>query len=151
MLRQIYQSLYFFPILFLFSCSPSLEDLSWLEGNWQRQYNDVTQVEVWKRQSDTLLGLSYFIKNGDSTLQETMTIYRGESKLEFNARIPEQGIDTRFKQLDDSENRISFENPENDFPQTIVYERKGDSLYAAIIGKSQGFDKSVVFGFSRLP
>ena len=150
MLRQIYHFALFLPIFLFISCSPDIEDLSWLEGSWQREYNDVTQIEDWRFEADSLIGISYFVRGNDSSIQETMVIYSDGADLVFNARIPEQNINTLFTQSDLDDQKISFENPMNDFPQTIVYQRKQDSLYAGIIGAVNGYDKSIVFGFSRL-
>ena len=39
--------------------------------------------------------------------------------------------------------RAVFENPDNDFPQRIIYERTGDTLHARIEGTVEGTARSV--------
>jgi hypothetical protein len=47
------------------------------------------------------------------------------------------------------ERRVTFENPQNDFPQRIIYWRDGDSLMARIEGRVGGKERSEEWRFTK--
>jgi hypothetical protein len=132
------------------SCMPKYEDnVRQLEGTWIRHFNDNQQIEKWISRNDSLIGEATFIRNGIQTTTEHMFIYEAGGELIFTADVPENVVPVSFRLTDSNENGLLFENPEHDFPQFIRYQVKGDSMYAAIGGTVNGFDKTAVFDFIR--
>lgn len=144
-------SLFFLLAFTLLSCGQSIEDVAWIEGTWSRNYNNVIQAEVWKKETDSLIGKAYFIKNGDSTLNEEMYIHMLDGQLTFTAMAPSFEQEKHFQCSESSTQNILFENEHNHFPKAIRYYSQNDSLYAVLGGSVEGFDKTTAFGFKRLP
>lgn len=133
------------------SCSkPKVDDFKWLIGKYERNYNKTIQIESWYQNQDTLFGKAIFVTNNDSVVMETMRIQKNEKGVwEYIANVPSNDFPVAFELKNINKNRMVFENPYHDFPQTIVYEQREDSLFAAIIGTQNEFEKSTVFDFKK--
>lgn len=133
------------------SCSKTkVDDFKWLIGVYERNYNETIQIESWNQKQDTLFGKAIFVTHNDSVVMETMRIQKNENGIwVYIADVPSNEFPVAFELKSISNSRIVFENPYHDFPQTIVYEQRNDSLFAAIIGKQNEFEKSTVFDFIK--
>lgn len=141
----------------LFSCkkeSPSLSNISWLEGSWLTELNGNQTNEVWKWQNDSLMTGYSVIKNGrDSTILETLEIAKKGGTLLFaaNPKGQNQGQPVTFTLTGISDQRVTFENPAHDFPQKITYTNIGnDSLVAVVSGTVAEKQKDIIFSFVRI-
>lgn len=134
------------------SCSNTeINDFKWLIGKYERSYNQTIQIEIWQQKQDTLFGKAIFVTNNDSVVMETMYIQKNEKGVwEYIANVPSNDFPVPFELTSINKNRMVFENKYHDFPQTIVYEQRNDSLFAAIIGKQNNFEKSTVFDFKKI-
>ena len=55
-----------------------------------------------------------------------------------------------FKLIKNSDSEATFENPEHDFPQRIIYRRESaDTLFARIEGQEKGVNKAMDFRYRR--
>lgn len=138
-------------LLFLASCKKEnraeyekLTKAEWLLGNWEHNSSDGFFSEKWKVKNDsTYLGNSSFAIEGKVVFSEEVNLVQREKDLFYVVKITsEPSESTEFKLTSGSENKLVFENPENDFPKKITYNRiHNDSIYAEISGggNPQGF------------
>lgn len=120
---------------------PYEADFSYLIGDWKRS-NEAAEKETfeqWRKLSDTeYVGLGYTLARGDTVWKETIRLARETDHWDFEVLGQGDSVTTPFKVT--RAGKLGFEcyNPVNDFPKTIRYERKGDSLYAIITdGKTE--------------
>ena len=138
-------------LLLLVSCKKEnqaeyekLAKAEWLLGNWQHNSSDGLFSEKWNVKNDsTFLGKSSFVIEGKVVFSEEVNlVQRGEDLFYVVQITSEPSEPTEFKLTSSSENKLVFENPENDFPKKITYNRiHNDSIYAEISGggNPQGF------------
>lgn len=108
--------------------------LDWLTGCWQA--DDGMTREVWSGSEDGYyFGYSAVLKGGHAVFFEQMRIDPAPLPI-FNA-YPRGNGPSAFPATSLSDTRITFANPEHDFPQKIEYWREGDSL-RALISKMDG-------------
>ena len=125
-----------------------VEDLpafSWLEGCWITE--DGSYREVWHRGGEDLLfGFATESEAGKVVFFEQMRIEAKDPALYAYPR----GIGpTRFAMRSVDEQAIEFANPENDYPQLIIYSRVEDRLTALI---SSGWaEQGAVWNFTPCP
>ncbi len=117
-----------FLILILTNVVPAQSDFPvFLEGTWKMEDKEI--YEHWDRLNDnTLKGVSYHVKNGVLTIFEYLDISRAEDEIIYTANVinQNQGKGVIFK-LTKTDSAFTFENPDHDFPKTIVYRILTDS------------------------
>lgn len=124
---------------------------AWLLGRWENNSDQGNLSEIWEKKNDSLyIGTSYFEINGDTVFNESVELIKKDGVLNYIVSISEgnQGA-VPFKLTKSSETEMVFENPKHDFPQTITYTHKGDSLIAIISGKEKGKPKKEVFAMKK--
>ena len=97
-----------------------------------------------------MLGMSRTVR-GDSTLVEfeELRIFGRGGRLVYHAE-PSGQTPTDFETRSSSDTLVTFENPAHDFPQRVIYRRRGqDSLLARIEGTSGGRTRGVDFAYAR--
>ena len=135
----------------------SMSELSWLSGCWGGKVNQRDFREQWMPlRGNTLLGI------GSTEFQDKLSSYeylRIESRADgiFYVALPSEQKEAAFKLVsavrDEREKAtiFTFENPEHDFPQRIIYRRGTEGwLYATIEGKNQGQDRQVTYPYRRI-
>jgi len=135
----------------------SMSELSWLSGCWGGKVNQRDFREQWMPlRGSTLLGI------GSTEFQDKLSSYeylRIESRADgiFYVASPSEQKQAAFKLVSamrderDKATIFTFENPEHDFPQRIIYRRGTEGwLYATIEGKLQGQDKQVTYPYRRI-
>ena len=133
-------------------CSPlsaqdaSLNNFATLSGCWERTEKSGSLIsEMWMKPAGTsMLGVGRTVKNGKTTDFEFMRIEQQDDGIYYVARPKANTTETAFKLKSAAGSEFTFENPEHDFPQRIIYKIKGSALAARIEGtrngKSMGFD-----------
>jgi len=160
--------LYFF-ILFFVSCNNIIEtdknesmtikndivDFSWLEGVWVDtntfSFSKVSKhfIEKWDVFPDSLSGVGIKVINYDTTIQERMCIRKINNKLFYIAR-PRGKAMLSFKLDTLTENKFSFYNKANDFPQNIEYNLVNkDSMSITLSGVFNEDKRGVRLHFRR--
>jgi hypothetical protein len=135
--------------------SPKKIDLThWLIGSWHSQSKDAMNYEIWKVDNDsTLSGRSYSINNnGDTVSSEFIKLVQRSGDLAYIPTVPGQnsGMPIEFRLTFINRNKMTFENPDHDFPQMITYEYLStDSLIAEISGPVNGERRSIQFPMRR--
>lgn len=125
--------------------------LSWLAGCWELRSGARVTVEQWMAPAGgAMLGVSRTTVS--ARLREYEFIFLGpvDGKLSYVARPSGQpGATFPLVTMDDT--LAVFEQPAHDFPQRIVYRRRGvDSLVARIEGPRGDRSIGVDFPFRRI-
>jgi hypothetical protein len=119
-----------------------LQKMDWLTGTWEQKLPDGTVTEIWIKENDsTFSGKSYFVKEKDTIHLETIVLSQKNENLLYIPTVAGQNNDepVTFKSTLEAENTFTFENPQHDYPQKIVYKKiSNDRLIATISGKQQG-------------
>ena len=106
-----------------------------LQGVWQAEEGPLLYEEWIIDDDSTLIGLSYSINGEDTLLLEKMRMVNKDGRLHFFARVPDQNAaeEIGFALVKLEKNRWTFENPDHDYPNRIIYELLSDTtLYARI-------------------
>lgn len=111
---------------------PTLPELAWLSGYWTSSEDGNAIEELWTTGSGyMMLGIHRDVfANGRSSF-EYLRIMRTREGIVYVAS-PGGRLGTSFSMKEIADQRIVFENLENDFPQRIIYSRSGDKLTARI-------------------
>ena len=119
---------------------PTINDLAWLSGCWESNRNGREINEQWMKPSgQTMLGMGRTVANGKTVEYEFVQI-RAESdgNLYYVAK-PSGQSEAAFKLIKLQNREATFENPEHDFPQRVIYRLEADgSLFARVEGTSKG-------------
>lgn len=119
-----------------------IEQASWLLGAWFNESAKGVNYEQWKKYNDTIfVGKSYSIQGGDTTSLEHIKLVQNGNEINYVPTIPDQnmGMPVTFKMIFINDDKLVFENPSHDFPQTITYTKLSeDSLVAEISGVIKG-------------
>ncbi|MFY0683281.1 MAG: hypothetical protein JXR20_01915 [Balneola sp.] len=120
---------------------PSLPELAWLSGYWTSSEDGTTIEELWTNGSGyMMLGVHRDVfANGRSSF-EYLRIMRTRDGIVYVAS-PGGRSGTTFTMIENKDQKVVFENLENDFPQRIIYSRAGDTLTARI--ENEAGDKSM--------
>lgn len=122
-----------------------------LIGGWRSEGRGSVAQEIWTQpHGGSMFGTSR-TERGERLLQfELLRVFVGDDGgLVYEAR-PGGGPATRFRLAAHGEGRVTFANPDHDFPRRIHYWREGDALRAAIDDGTDG-GRRMEFGWSRLP
>jgi len=97
-----------------------------------------------------MLGMSRTVR-GDSLLElEFLQILGQSGRVVYHAQ-PSGQRPADFVASAVSDTLVVFENPEHDFPQRIIYRRRGaDSLIARIEGTRNGKTRGIDFPYERV-
>lgn len=119
---------------------------AWLAGCWQLQAGNRETVEMWMAPAGGLmLGASRTLVNGVLREYEQIVIKVDGGKLVYTAS-PSGQRTASFTSTAVTDSSFTVENLQHDFPQRIIYRRRGaDSLIARIEGPSR--DGSTTRGF----
>ena len=128
-------------IAFLFGTSNVFcQDIfpDFLSGTWKVLGKE--NYEHWDATNDqSMRGAGYSMKSGLPSITEYLEIRKEGATVYLIATVPRQnnGESIRFK-LNQVGAKFSFENPDHDFPQKIVYERLDqDNLQVSLSGKGE--------------
>lgn len=133
--------------------SSDVARLSWMSGCWQRRTPNNASVvdEQWMApRAGTMLGMSRTVR-GDTLVAEYehLRISMRRGAVVYHAE-PSGQAPADFTTLVVTDTLVTFENPQHDFPQRIIYRRRGaDSLFARIEGTVGGRLRAVDFPFAR--
>jgi Domain of unknown function (DUF6265) len=114
---------------------------AWLAGCWKQQTGNRENLEMWMPPAGgMMLGASRTLVGGAVREYEQLRITLDSGKLVYTAS-PSGQQTASFTSTAITDSSFTVENPQHDFPQRIIYRRKGaDSLIARIEGGPRGFD-----------
>lgn len=129
--------------LTVISCQQSQEkkaekftpSFDWLLGDWKRTNDEEGKqtFEHWEKKNDsTYFSHGYTIANNDTVWQEWATLSPIGLDWYFQVIAKGDSASTNFLLTEMTENSFICQNPENEFPTEIKYQKSGDELYAEI-------------------
>jgi hypothetical protein len=129
----------------------AVQQLAWMAGCWRRQTATSIVEEQWMTpRAGFALGLSRTVR-GDSmvTEYEQLRLFQKAGHAVYHAE-PSGQTPTDFEAKATSDTMVVFENATHDFPQRIIYRKRGaDSLIARIEGTMGGQPRGIDFPFTR--
>lgn len=126
-----YLTILVFAIGLLQSCGehkPTLNNYSWMLGDWEFPGEDTLTFESWNRISDTLFeGYNFKVHEQDTVMNEHMWLESRGGKIILSAKVFGHNDDRRvFFELAMKNLKVArFENHEHDFPTVIEYHKTG--------------------------
>lgn len=132
-----------------------LDEVAWMIGTWEMHAVEGSGVftEQWQRIDDnTLGGTGMMLQGTDTVFIEKLQLVNEDGALWYVPTVANQnsGQPVRFKEKSISANELVFENLNHDFPQRIIYQRKGDNaLYARVEGMQSNALRKEEFSFKR--
>ena len=128
-----------------------LEKLRWLAGCWELQRGHRQTIEMWMAPAGGLmLGASRTIVGGTVREFEQVRLSLRDGKIVYTAS-PSGQARTDFTASAIGDSGFTVENPAHDFPQRIIYARRGaDSLVARIEGNTPNGPRGVDYPMRRV-
>lgn len=128
----------------------ALDPPPWLAGHWRVQAEGRTTDEVWLAPVQGLMTGMSRTHGGKKAFFEFVRIEQRGEALYYIAQ-PRGGPATEFRAIRADAEGVEFENETHDFPQRIVYERRGaDGLTARIEGNLDGKPRTVRWEYRRV-
>lgn len=129
------------------------KQLSWLAGCWRQTNpaNNRVVDEQWMfPRGGTMLGMSRTVRDDSVLIElEHLQILERAGRLVYHAE-PGGQPPADFGARVVSDTLVIFENAAHDFPQRIIYRRRGaDSLIARIEGTRNGRVRGIEFPYAR--
>lgn len=144
-------------LLTLISCNKKsksetqkIHELDWLIGTWEYNSKDGNLSENWTQINDsTFNGQTYFIKGNDTLHNETFVVNQTKDDIFYIPTIKGENNDkpVTFKLSQATEKQFTFENPSQNYPAKVVYNKiTPDSILIEISGVVDG-----VFSSEKYP
>lgn len=128
----------------------ALELPQWLAGHWRSENAGRSTDEVWLAPAQGLMTGMSRTTGGKRPFFEFVRIEQRADGLYYIAQ-PRGGAATEFRATKADADRIEFENAAHDFPQRIIYERRGeDELAARIEGSQDGKPREERWNYRRV-
>jgi len=124
-------------------------DFSWLLGSWQRVNEKEGQqtFEYWKQASNELyVGMGCTLKEGDTIWKENIELQKVGKDWNFEVKGKGETQPTVFTLTKIEKEGFVCENPENEFPKIISYQKSDTGLSAIISGGGS----DITFEFKRI-
>lgn len=116
-------------------------DLNWVAGYWLSCDNGREVAEYWSDARGGVLFGTTVNLNGERVASERTVFATINGRLSFV--YEPTGPNVVFPLVSLGGQRAVFENPENDFPQRVIYSRAGDVLTGRIEGTIDGQAQSM--------
>jgi hypothetical protein len=128
-----------------------VQGLGWLAGCWERTTGATVIEEQWMRpRGRVMLGVGRTTRRDTVVEFEQLRIFERGGRSVYAALPSGQSL-AEFEAATTSDSLVTFENPAHDFPQRIIYRRRGaDSLIARIEGTRGGQVRGVDFPYRRV-
>lgn len=133
-----------------------MADLAWMAGSWQSIESDDAAVTIseehWTDGSGGMMfGVNRLIADDQTVFFEFLRIESDDDNERWYIAQPRgRSPGTRFRLTELNNQRAVFENPEHDFPQRIIYHRRGDELHARIEGEQDGEVRGQEWAWQRM-
>jgi hypothetical protein len=126
-----------------------------IKGDWSMDSRKGTLYESWQQINDSSLkGRSYRLINSIDTLliEEVELVKRGNEVLYIPVVVGQNNMHpVVFKLTKTSTDTFSFDNPEHDYPQRVIYELPNNgTLHARIEGMDKGNYRKTDFFYKKL-
>lgn len=130
---------------------PTVNDLGWLSGCWEATRHGREINEQWmKPAGQTMLGMGRTVADGKTREYEFLQIREEQDGAIYYVAKPSGQPEGSFKLIKLQNREATFENPEHDFPQRIIYRLQPDgSLFARIEGTFKGQQRGIDYPMKR--
>ena len=128
-----------------------LDGVRWLAGCWELRTGSRVTLEMWMPPAgDLMLGASRTVSGGAVREFEQLRLRAEGGKLIYTA-MPSGQKEASFTSVQVTDSTVTFENPAHDFPQRIIYRRRGaDALTARIEGPGPDGPRGIDFPMNRV-
>jgi len=125
--------------------------VAWLAGCWEQTAGPRVVEEQWTRPRGGLMLGSGRTVRGDTLVEYEQTrIFERGGRLVYGAN-PSGQTPAEFESIDVSDSSVTFENSTHDFPQRVMYRRRGsDSLLGRVEGMRGGKLRGVDVPYTRV-
>lgn len=100
----------------------------WLEGIWEmKKPNGSSRLEIWNSGDDgSITGKGLKVVKADTTVLEMIELAFRDDQYWYIPTVPDQNkaMPVPFKLVNTDGHKYTFENPDHDFPQRIMYQLK---------------------------
>ena len=129
-----------------------IERLAWISGCWEFTAGERTVEEQWMApRGNAMIGMSRTVRGGRLVAWETVLLREDSTgAITYNA-FPSGQAPAVFPAVEVSDSHAVFANPSHDFPQRIIYRRRGDTLAARVEGTIGGAARGSDFPYLRAP
>jgi hypothetical protein len=119
--------------------APTVEQVGWMAGCWEQSAGARLIEEQWMRpRAGLMLGMSRTVVGDSLREYEQVALFQRGGHLIY-AASPARQAPAEFTSIAVSDSAVTFENPTHDFPQRVIYRRRGaDSLLARVEGTRGG-------------
>jgi hypothetical protein len=130
--------------------APDISTLAWMTGNWIGTQDGVEMEELWlPPKGNTMIAVHRDVKESRTISFEFLRIEATPEAITYWAS-PRARPATSFKMVEQSIQRVVFENAEHDFPRRIIYWMTADKmLHAKIEGTMGGKPASAEWTWRR--
>ena len=132
--------------------APTVAQVGWMAGCWEQAAGPRLIEEQWMRpRAGLMLGVSRTVVGDSLREYEQVALFQRGAHLVY-AATPARQAPAEFASTAVSDSAVTFENPAHDFPQRIIYRRRGaDSLLARVEGMRRGRLHGSDFPYGRVP
>jgi hypothetical protein len=132
--------------------APTIARVGWMAGCWEQAAGGRLIEEQWMRpRAGLMLGMSRTVVGDSLREYEQVALSLRGTQLVY-AATPARQAPAEFASTAVSDSAVTFENPAHDFPQRIIYRRRGaDSLIARVEGMRGGQLRGRDFAYRRVP
>jgi hypothetical protein len=119
--------------------APTVTQVGWMAGCWEQSAGARLIEEQWMRpRAGLMLGVSRTVVGDSLREYEQVALFQRGGHLIY-AATPARQAPAEFTSIAVSDSAVTFENPTHDFPQRVIYRRRGaDSLIARVEGMRGG-------------
>jgi len=127
-----------------------LEALAWIAGAWGSAEGDRETTEVWLPPAGgIMLGMNRSVSGPGRAFFEFFRIALDDEGAITYFASPLGREPVSFRLTECAEGRAVFENADHDYPQRVIYERRGEQMVAAIEGIDGGERKRSEWRWTR--
>lgn len=113
----------------------SINDLSWMAGQWQTKPGRALVEEHWtKAAGGSMIGMSRRVVGEKTVSFEYLRIEQRADGIYYVAHPDARCPGTDFKLTRATATEAVFENPQHDYPKRIIYRKIGRKLNASTDG-----------------
>ena len=129
----------------------TINDLSWISGDWQTPPGGRAQIEEhWTQPGGaSMIGMSRTIAGNKTAEFEYLRIEQRADGIYYVAHPKARCPGTDFKLTRLTAQEAVFENPQHDFPKRIIYRKTAADALTASIDGGEG-TKAMSFAFQRI-
>jgi len=131
---------------------PTVTQVGWMAGCWEQSAGARLIEEQWMRpRAGLMLGVSRTVVGDSLREYEQVALFERAGRLVY-AATPARQAPAEFESIAVSDSAVTFENPAHDFPQRVIYRRRGtDSLLARVEGMRGGQLRGSDYPYRRVP